>query len=157
MSTKTKAKTIKENCRRCGKFIPLSEFVKCSARPRGYGYHCKQCDVKRSIGYNASHYDAHKKRVRQSSKRKYLPYRKMVLDFLEKIHAKEFNFQTNVNPYSVVRQAIKKGVLVKPKHCEICQKEKPIKAHHENYARPLDVIWVCNQCHRHIHEIYNEN
>lgn len=48
-----------------------------------------------------------------------------------------------------IRKAIKEGRLVRPDICENCgipAKEKPQAAHH-NYYLPLDVRWLCRNCH----------
>ncbi|MGR3292543.1 MAG: hypothetical protein ACUZ9M_00845 [Candidatus Scalindua sp.] len=40
------------------------------------------------------------------------------------------------------------GKIVKPEKCFICStSDKQLIGHHENYALPLDVIWVCWKCH----------
>ena len=47
-----------------------------------------------------------------------------------------------------VQRAIKKGVLV-PEPCPCGNKES--HAHHEDYSKPLDVIWLCKSCHQRLH------
>jgi hypothetical protein len=47
-----------------------------------------------------------------------------------------------------VRRAIAKGELERPNTCEECGRQRPIEAAHSNYARPLDVRWLCRPCHR---------
>lgn len=51
--------------------------------------------------------------------------------------------------HMAVRNALRSGHL-KRKSCEKCGAAKA-EAHHENYEVPLDVIWVCRECHRDIH------
>ncbi len=46
-----------------------------------------------------------------------------------------------------VRYAVKKGTLAKPTKCEVCEKKKPLQWHHEDYSKPLEVIWLCSGCH----------
>lgn len=36
--------------------------------------------------------------------------------------------------------------------CSICKSPFYVIAHHENYNKPLQVLWVCISCHRRIHE-----
>ena len=48
-----------------------------------------------------------------------------------------------------VRYAVRVGKLI-PQPCKTCGKNKS-EAHHENYNRPLDVIWLCHQCHKALH------
>jgi hypothetical protein len=49
----------------------------------------------------------------------------------------------------LVNQAIKAGVLIK-QPCEVCNK-KLVEAHHEDYNKPLDIIWLCKEHHLEVH------
>lgn len=59
--------------------------------------------------------------------------------------------------WGAVRRAVAAGELVRPSACEECGVEpgvgrgKTLKAHHEDYARPLDVRWLCASCHAVLH------
>lgn len=50
-----------------------------------------------------------------------------------------------------VSWAIICGDLIRPTICPVCNSTKRIQAHHEDYTRPLDVIWLCEQCHKDLH------
>jgi hypothetical protein len=56
--------------------------------------------------------------------------------------------------------AVRDGVLIRPDGCELClrtREDRPmwgIYAHHEDYARPLDVIWLCASCHYRVHAVH---
>ena len=50
-----------------------------------------------------------------------------------------------------VYYAVKRKKLDKPEECQMCNKKKPLEAHHKDYNKPLDVIWVCKECHGGIH------
>lgn len=45
-----------------------------------------------------------------------------------------------------VYKALRRGDLVK-EPCTFCGEEKT-GAHHPDYSKPLDVIWVCDRCHK---------
>ena len=49
---------------------------------------------------------------------------------------------------TAVGTAIRYGQLVKPKECEGCGEVLPLEGHHEDYSKPLEVVWLCNTCHR---------
>lgn len=46
---------------------------------------------------------------------------------------------------------VKRGRIVPPKECERCGEKKPLHAHHDDYSKPFDVVWVCAKCHSIIH------
>ena len=50
-----------------------------------------------------------------------------------------------------IGDAIRRGKLIKPTSCIICDKERYLNAHHEDYTKKLDVLWVCVPCHKKIH------
>jgi hypothetical protein len=52
---------------------------------------------------------------------------------------------------SKVRNALKSGKLIKPKRCQACGGKWKIEGHHEDYNKPLEVIWLCNKCHIYLH------
>lgn len=50
-----------------------------------------------------------------------------------------------------VEKALYYGKIFRPNHCEHCGAITVIQAHHADYSKPLDVIWVCESCHQKIH------
>ena len=59
----------------------------------------------------------------------------------------------------LVEKAIKKGILI-PRSCEVCHAsgrtmadgKSRVQAHHDDYSRPLEVRWLCQQCHHEWHQ-----
>jgi hypothetical protein len=51
---------------------------------------------------------------------------------------------------AAVYRAIRFGNMTKSS-CRDCKIIEKVQAHHPNYDRPLDVIWLCQQCHRNEH------
>ncbi|KKK81651.1 hypothetical protein LCGC14_2811270, partial [marine sediment metagenome] len=47
--------------------------------------------------------------------------------------------------------AIRDGRLERPTICPSCDVETFIEAHHEDYSKPLEVKWLCDDCHRKEH------
>lgn len=82
-------------------------------------------------------------------------------EYLKTEHGKEKHkeqsreFRKN-NPLKIsaqqkCRRAIKQGVIIRPDKCSNCEVFCKPDAHHEDYNRPLEVIWICKKCHVHIH------
>jgi len=38
-----------------------------------------------------------------------------------------------------------------PLLCEKCAEKPPADMHHEDYSKPLEVIWLCRGCHKRGH------
>lgn len=62
---------------------------------------------------------------------------------------------------NLVEEALEIGILVRPDACERCggnhvfkDGRSGIQAHHSDYNKPLDVMWLCQPCH---HEWHREN
>ena len=50
-----------------------------------------------------------------------------------------------------VHVALKKNMLVREAHCQICKNECKTNAHHIDYGRPLNIMWLCFACHGIVH------
>ncbi len=51
-----------------------------------------------------------------------------------------------------VRYAVKTGKLKRPGECEVCGRQGKVDGHHEDYNKPLDVMWLCRSCHLQLRE-----
>lgn len=61
-----------------------------------------------------------------------------------------------------VERAVKSGRLLRPHKCSKCKQTKTFKdgrsgiqAHHCDYNKPLEVLWLCQKCHHTWHK-FNE-
>ena len=50
-----------------------------------------------------------------------------------------------------VRWAIQSGLLIRSQVCDECGSKNYVDAHHSDYSRPLDVVWLCRSCHKRLH------
>jgi hypothetical protein len=53
----------------------------------------------------------------------------------------------------IVRDNIKSGNISR-QPCEHCPSINPAGAHHSDYSKPLDIVWLCAQCHTTVHRIF---
>jgi hypothetical protein len=65
----------------------------------------------------------------------------------EKARLYEKNNHAKRLAQQAVKRALKKGVLVKPDCCEQCGGSGMLHAHHNDYEKQLDVVWLCVPCH----------
>lgn len=55
-----------------------------------------------------------------------------------------------INAISRVNKAVKNGSIIRGL-CEVCGSEKHIHGHHDDYAKPLDIRWLCSYHHKKWH------
>jgi ribosomal protein S27AE len=51
------------------------------------------------------------------------------------------------NARYLVAKNVRLGILIKPTNCSKCKDISKIEAHHNDYSKPIEVIWVCKKCH----------
>ena len=47
--------------------------------------------------------------------------------------------------------AIERGYINRPPFCERCEGECVPHGHHDDYRKPLEVLWLCSRCHAIVH------
>lgn len=81
------------------------------------------------------------KKYRQSEKGK-----KVQLDKAKRMREK---YPEKWSARQKLRYAVSKGII-KKLNCEVCG-DKNVCAHHPDYSKPLEVIWLCMTHHREVH------
>lgn len=51
------------------------------------------------------------------------------------------------NAHQMVHRAVERGFLIRKEYCERCNMKCKTEGHHEDYKKPLEVIWLCRLCH----------
>ena len=82
---------------------------------------------------------------REQTKKYYALNKKKVYEIVRKSEKK---YPQKQKARIKVHYAVKKGILQKPILCTICLTNKATDGHHEDYNKPLEVIWCCRVCHR---------
>jgi len=59
----------------------------------------------------------------------------------------EQRLKDNARSYANVYK--RKGLLI-PEPCKCCGAEKT-EMHHEDYKKPIDIVWLCRECHMSLH------
>lgn len=136
-------------CFKCGEVKPLDEFYKLSGMRDGRLNKCKECtksDVRK-------HRKENLEKIREYDRsRAKLPHRVERNTKNTSAYRKAYPERYKAN--SMVGYALKIGAL-KKHPCQICGDER-VEAHHADYSRPLDVVWLCPAHHREIHLAYDD-
>lgn len=76
-----------------------------------------------------------------------------------KLYKEQFakDFPEIVNAHRLVRNAIRRKEIFRPSQCSKCLKECKAEAHHEDYMKPLDIIWLCRSCHGKEHRKHKDD
>lgn len=61
------------------------------------------------------------------------------------------NNRDKVTARRAVLIAIRKGTLKPWPVCQVCWEPRPVEAHHPDYSKKIDVIWLCRACHIIVH------
>lgn len=64
-------------------------------------------------------------------------------------------YQKKEKSRSCARQGLRRGKLIR-KPCEKCGNAKA-EMHHEDYDKPLEVTWLCRECHLDLHNERNRS
>lgn len=71
------------------------------------------------------------------------------------MQAKYYYLQSQA--HLMVKLALRHGDLIQSDHCQKCGKTHvDLDAHHMDYSRPLDVVWLCRSCHLYEHPRPNQ-
>jgi hypothetical protein len=142
-----------KDCAECGKRLGLSEFGVNSATDDGLSRKCKKC-VK-------AYRDSRKQKANASKPADWKRKTEDMAAYMRAWSAANPGYMTakkkewwakNKDRQRVkdaVKYALKTGKLVR-KPCEVCN-VVPAQAHHEDYSKPLEVVWLCRKHHTERH------
>lgn len=108
-------------CSKCKKLLPLKKFCVDREKKTGICSQCHQCKNEKNKDYRDKYY---------------------------KIYNKKFKKERSAR--SLVSRQIKKGEI-KRGTCIVCKSKTNIVAHHEDYNKPLQIIWICRRHHYALH------
>jgi hypothetical protein len=129
-----------KTCFKCGETKPLAAFYKHKAMADGHLNKCKECTKKDADKHRSENLDKIREYDRNRGNR------------LPKGYVKEYRsrYPKKYKAHYMVNNAIRGGKLfVEP--CEICGITESVHAHHNDYAKPLNVRWLCAAHHQQWH------
>lgn len=149
---------LKKKCFKCNEAKYLSEFYRHPKMPDGRVNKCKICnksDVQKNYRKNIEHYiDYDKKRLRDPKRMEARrEYQKTEGGKAAHLVANQSYRKRNrevQRAHSIVARAIARGKLNR-QPCSVCGVTNYIEAHHPDYSRALEVVWLCEMHHKEHH------
>lgn len=130
-----------KTCKKCGEVKEIEQFAKNRPMPDGRINKCKTCIASEQ----RARYQANRERyATYELRRQSLPKRKA--DRLRYQQNRRKAHPDKARAWKMVYRAKRAGKLV-PTPCLFCG-DKKVQAHHEDYSKPLEVLWLCFKCHR---------
>jgi ribosomal protein L44E len=117
-------------CNKCKTGKEAKDFVRSKANGDGLYSYCKVCHTNKVKKYQSGKVGRMNHNARSSEWEKRNRIKK--------------------NAHSAVKRALKSKVLVRLP-CIVCKSTEDVEAHHYDYLKRLEVIWVCPKHHAWIH------
>ena len=161
-----------KECFKCKVVKPLSEFYKHGKMSDKHLNKCKECtkeDVRRHRSENLERIRAYDRargdlphrivaRKEYQKTDSYKISRTKALANWSKKHSKpsvrspvDFNVKRRAN--TIVGNAVRDKRLIPWPICSLPDCDKKPEAHHPDYSRPLDVVWLCDKHHKEAHKL----
>jgi hypothetical protein len=135
---------VSKKCIKCSAVLPVSEFYTHPYMADGRLGKCKSCCRSAAIANRRLRIDYYREydRERFSTER-----RQDCLSKRQRRYREANPVKTAAR--AAVNRSVRSGALEK-KPCEVCGAVK-VDAHHDDYAKPLHVRWLCRRHHLELH------
>lgn len=148
-------------CATCRHWLDEEKFSIDTTHVTGRGRNCKICHAK----YAREHYLKNREKVIARGKLRYAQDPSVHSEYMKvwrksskgrdsryrELLEQRRKFPEKYQAYLAVQRAVRAKELVKAP-CSICGSERNIHAHHDDYTKPLDVIWLCRKHHQERHK-----
>jgi len=147
-------------CSKCGEEKEYREFYKIVRGVGGVRGECKKCCNKKSNKYHKENREidlVRMKNYRESHKEERKEYCKNNAEKLRANHSKWRKSNPNKKQaQGFARTALFNGKIKKQEFCSKCGSDYLVQMHHEDYTKPLDVVFLCKYCHMQRHQELKE-
>lgn len=131
-----------KTCSECKLQFHTSNFYRNRSKPCGLDSYCKDCT---RLKYRDKR-ERNRKNYREKDKRYYKDNRDKISE------KRKSDYEINKHKHqarAAVQSAIRKGDMERGL-CQECGDRKS-EAHHPNYSKPLEVVWLCKTHHARVH------
>lgn len=138
-------------CSCCGEEKPLDAFYKHPFGKLGRMGKCAECTKEAVRANRLARIEYYRAYERERAR---LPHR--IEARAEYLATKQQKPRPERDPAKLAARrklgnAIRDGHVIRPPNCEVCSAPGDVHGHHDDYSKPLDVIWCCIECHALIH------
>lgn len=137
-----------KKCFKCGETKPRKMFYRHPAMKDGRLGKCIEC-TKRDVRLHREQNES----VREYDRRRYAENPERRRKIRENSDRWDIKNKNGYIARYTVHNAVRDGRM-KRMPCQKCGATDRINAHHEDYSKPLDVIWLCSRCHHRYHAGY---
>lgn len=139
-------------CFKCGQTKPLDAFYRHPMMADGRLGKCAECtrlDVRSNRAARVEYYQAYDRSRNRDPQR--------IFERKERAKVRPVRPHPETDPLKrearvKLGNAVRDGKIKKPPECQICAvSDERLHGHHEDYSKPLDVIWLCSACHAFVH------
>jgi ribosomal protein S27AE len=134
-----------KECFKCKAAKPLSDFYKHSKMADGYVNKCKECN-KNDV---TEHRNKNLEKIREYDRARGKESKRLKAT-AEITRAWRAEDSRRAVAHSSVARAVRNGTLARQPCCR-CGDAKTV-AHHEDYDKPLEIVWLCQPCHKQRHK-----
>lgn len=158
-----------KECFKCKKVKPYSEYYKHKGMKDGHLGKCKSCAKGDTVKYRHDNiekvreYDRNRPNAEERisiNKERIDRYKTEEPDKYKKYVMQKLNWakknKHKKNAHNIVARALMNGNITRPLSCEVCGSSSKLQAHHNDYNRPLEVVWLCVPCHAKAHKDIRE-
>ena len=138
-----------KKCFKCNAIKPLGEFYKHPRMFDGHVNKCKECNKNDNTANRNKNIEKYRSYDKERAK---IPERIKANAEVNRVWRAEDKRRSRA--HSAVSHAIRGGTLVRLP-CIRCGEQKSV-AHHEDYDKPLEVMWLCQPCHKQRHKELKE-
>lgn len=138
-----------KECTKCKEIKPYEDFYKCAGYFDGYKYLCKRCDLKNRKRRHEANRESENERYREYYRKNKERILKRQSGYV-KSGRKTYKADRTKNLARMqLRYAVKIGAIEKTP-CIVCG-DKLSQGHHQDYSKPLEVVWLCSKHHAEVH------
>lgn len=131
-----------KRCSKCHELKPETEFYKDKRTKDGLKCQCKKCHCKTTVATRDE--DKHRKSNKEYMRRAYQSDPDKVRAYWR---TRAENDPKKSKARSLLNSTVRNGKIQKPTCCERCGAIGMVYGHHSDYSKPMDVEWLCADCH----------